>query len=252
MTPAVEMTDDHVYTWHGDPPIIGADSVTRIISGGVPKFLTAWAAKLAAECAVHKQSEWAHLPDDEAIAHIKKASDRVRDRSADIGTRAHKWCEDRVAGTHGEPDPDIKGHAAQFERFLADWQPRYLETEVAVFSRTHRYAGTLDGIAELGPSRSVTLLDVKTGKSVYPEVALQLAAYARADFIGRDDGTEDPLPEIDQFAVLHLRPNGYKLVPVTVGDDEWFSFLYAQQVRAFLSRGRQLIGAPLTIPGVAA
>jgi hypothetical protein len=34
------------------------------------------------------------------------------------------------------------------------------------------------------------VIDVKTSKSIYDEVGLQLAAYAMAEFVGQDDGTE--------------------------------------------------------------
>lgn len=253
---AITMTPGHDYSWfppgRPDDAIIDAPGATKIISGGVPKFLTAWAAKMAAECAVLRQSEWAHLPDDEAIAHIKKASDRHRDHAADVGTRAHAWCEARAVAEIDPPDAaDIQGHAFQFEKFLTERRPTYTETEVTVFSREHHYSGTLDGIADI-PGLGRTLLDIKTGARVYPEVCLQLAAYARADFIGRPDGTEDPIPEFDAFAVLHLRPKSYRLIPVTVTDTEFYDFLYAKQVRSFLARGRRLIGDPLPAPGVAA
>ena len=50
-----------------------------------------------------------------------------------------------------------------------------------VYSRTFGFAGTLDAICTIAGRRG--LLDIKTGRSgVYPEVALQLAAYAHADF----------------------------------------------------------------------
>jgi hypothetical protein len=37
------------------------------------------------------------------------------------------------------------------------------------------------------------VIDVKTSKDIYDEVGLQLAAYAMADFVGQDDGTEAAL-----------------------------------------------------------
>jgi hypothetical protein len=79
----------------------------------------------------------------------------------------------------------------------------------------------------------VVLLDVKTGKRVYPEAALQLAAYAAADFLGRPDGTEQPLPAIEAGAVLHLRPGGYQLVPVPIGRAVLEAFLAALAVFRF-------------------
>jgi len=37
------------------------------------------------------------------------------------------------------------------------------------------------------------VIDVKTSPRINDEVALQLVGYARADFVGLDDGTEAPL-----------------------------------------------------------
>jgi len=79
----------------------------------------------------------------------------------------------------------------------------------------------------------VVLVDVKTGTRVYPEVCLQLAAYAAADFIGRPDGTEQLLPGLQAGAVLHLRPGGYRLLSVPIGRAVLEAFLSALAVFRF-------------------
>ena len=61
--------------------------------------------------------------------------------------------------------------------------------------------------------------DLKTGRGVYEEVALQLTAYSRARCIKEPDGTERPMPEVSGGAVLHLRPDGYRLIPVQISDE---------------------------------
>ena len=77
-------------------------------------------------------------------------------------------------------------------------------------------------------------MDVKTGNRIYPEVCLQLAAYAAADFIGQPDTTtEQPLPTIAAGAVLHLRPGGYQLLPVPIGWAMLEAFLAALAVFRF-------------------
>lgn len=48
-----------------------------------------------------------------------------------------------------------------------------------MFSLEHRYAGTADLIGTVRKG-ALALLDVKTGRGVYPEYKLQLAAYAVA------------------------------------------------------------------------
>jgi hypothetical protein len=79
--------------------------------------------------------------------------------------------------------------------FLDDEEPEVYWSESTVYSRAHGYAGTADviGRMRIGGSLQPVVIDVKTSKSIYDEVGLQLKAYASADFVGQDDGTEAPL-----------------------------------------------------------
>jgi hypothetical protein len=77
------------------------------------------------------------------------------------------------------------------------------------------------------------IVDTKSGKNVYSEVALQLAAYARADFIGLPDGTEVAPPVVQAGAVLHLNPRlrkGYEFREVVIDDEVFRYFRHAQQI----------------------
>lgn len=103
---------------------------------------------------------------------------------------------------------------------------------------------------ERGP---VLVVDYKTGKGpkkggVYPDVALQLAAYDRAEFIGMPDGTEHPLPLIDGAVAIHLQPGWSELVPVHTGEAVWRAFLHAYEVARWqeeVSKG--VIGRPIAV-----
>jgi hypothetical protein len=230
-TPAQASTGPNghrVYQWAGRL----YPSVTAVIKGGVPApFLPAWAAKQAAEYAVANLERLAVLPAGQAIWEIKRAPWTSRDAAASLGDLVHAAVE---AYATGQPRPDLPAEAnpylTAFDGFLAEHQPRWLLVEQTVYSRRYSYAGTLDAVCELPAGGPVTLLDVKTGKRVYPEAALQLAAYAAADFIGGPDGREHPLPTIQAAAVLHLRPGGYQLVPVPVGRAVLEAFLSALAV----------------------
>src|SRR6266508_1077439 len=193
-----------VYTWAGREYL----SVTAIISGGVPKpFLPRWAAKAAAEYAIGNLDHLRLLPSGQAIREVKQAP----------------WAK---------PDP-AAGYLAGFDRFVAQRKPVFLLAERTVYSRRYGYAGTFDLLATL-PGLGVVLLDVKTGNRVYPEVCLQLAAYAAGDFIGDPDGTtERPLPTIHAGAVLHLRPGGYHLLPIPISRAVLEAFLAALAVFRF-------------------
>jgi hypothetical protein len=217
-----------VYTWAGRE----FPSVTAIIKGGVPApFLTQWAAKAAAEYAIANLDRLAALPPGQAVREVKRAPWRQRDQAADLGTAVHAVIE---ADASSHPRPTLPAEArpwvAAFDQFAADHRPAWIASEATVFSRRYGYAGTLDAIVGLTGRPGLVLLDVKTGRGVYPEAALQLAAYAHAEFIGRPDGAEVPLPPIDSGAVLHLRPAGYQLVPVPVGQAVLEAFLAALAV----------------------
>src|SRR5690348_5762134 len=98
-------------------------------------------------------------------------------------------------------DPDLVPYMAGFQAFLDDFQPEYKAAEFTVYNREHRYAGTADAMAQIGDT--LWLLDTKTGKDVYGEAALQLAAYRHAEFIGvAETGDELPMPKVDRCGVL--------------------------------------------------
>lgn len=99
--------------------------------------------------------------------------------------------------------------------------------------------GTLDLVAELADG-SLWLLDWKTGASgIFPESALQLAAYQRAEHYIGPDGEEKPMPQVDRCGCVWLRADGYDLVPVDTDDNTFRTFLYAQQVARFAKAPRE-------------
>jgi hypothetical protein len=220
-----------VYRWQGRE----YPSVTAILSGGVPKpLLVRWAARVAAEYAVGHLDHLRLLPPGQAIREVKQAPFARRDAAAELGDLVHAAVEATASG-RARPTllPQAEPYLAGFDRFLADRRPVFLAAERTVYSRRYGYAGTFDAIASL-PGHGVVLLDVKTGHRLYPEACLQLAAYAAADFVADPDAvTEHPLPELHAGVVLHLRPGGYRLVPVPIGPAVLEGFLAALAVFRF-------------------
>lgn len=225
------------------------DSVTTIIGGGVPKgALPNWAAKSVAEYVC------ANLPTIQAIVDkgdkaaaidlMKGSPWRARDEAAANGSDVHAWAEAHVLG-HDLPIRDgLDGFAEEFKKFLLEYQPVFEMSEATVYNREHGYAGTLDAIAVIGGRRM--LIDYKTGNGVYGEVAMQLAAYRFAEFVGMPDGSEVPMPEVDGCAVLHLRPRSHTLIPVRAEALELRYFLYAREIRQYVNViSREVLGAPL-------
>lgn len=87
-------------------------------------------------------------------------------------------------------------------------------------------------------------------KGVYPEAGLQMAAYRKAEVAWLRDGSKVPLPPIhDTGIVLHLRPEGYRVIPLNCGDDVFAAFLHVQQVAEFKRvLCKSVVGEALTLP----
>lgn len=227
-------------------------SVTTIIGGGVPKpALINWAKKFTAEYAcdnIEKLNALLEPAGDEgavdrdgAVDWLKGAAFRDRDRKADLGTYVHNATEAYVLGKPFPAWPvTVLPRMKAFERFLAKYEPDYELTEASVYNRTEHYAGTLDAIATIGrgPHKGRRfVVDTKTGgKAVYPEVALQLAAYRFAEFIGLPDGSEEPMRPVDGAFALHLPESGeFDVVDVQADQEVFRAFLYVREVFRFTS-----------------
>lgn len=220
------------YTWQGER----FWSVTTVIGALNKPAIPAWAAKKAAVFAVENTESWLALARTgqtrAAIDLIKGAPWRERDSAADVGSAVHRAIE---AYTLGQPMPkfpeDVAGHMTQFEHFLREFEPKFEMAEATVYHRGHKWAGTTDGVAVIDGKR--VIIDYKTsnpndrtGHGIYPEVALQLAAYAHAEFVGLPDGTEEPMPPVDEGAAVWIRPDDWAYVPVRVDDEVYTAFRY--------------------------
>lgn len=228
-----QLTDDNsgrrFYEWDDEQYW----SVTTIIGQGLPKAgLIFWSAIETAKDAVAGIEDGTltelHRTEgaDAVLRRLKGARDRSRDKSADIGRMTHRVAE---AWAKRTPTPTLPASVEPFAASLRAWletvRPRIVATEAQVYHRSEdpleRYAGTLDLLAWLptGPDGEPELwmIDVKTGERVYPESAIQLAAYGAADFIGEPHtGRELELPKPDRYGILHVRPRSTRLKPVDI------------------------------------
>ncbi|QIS00970.1 hypothetical protein F5X71_00275 [Nocardia brasiliensis] len=227
--------------------------VTTILGNGLPKkALINWAANATADAAVNGWDELAELPVATRLDRLKRARYNDRDAAAKRGTDVHGLAEQLVKGERVTVPEELRGHVEAYVRFLDDWDVELVLVEFVVASYRYGYAGTCDLIADLTmPDGRVVrwLLDIKTTRSgVYGETALQLAAYRYADVYLTADGTEEPLPVVERTGVVHVRADGYSLVPVTAGEQQLTVFRYVQQVARFDEESRGLIGDELTPP----
>ena len=244
-----------LYTWDGEE----YPSVTTILKAIPKPALTYWAAREAARHAVvmHRSGDLERLlrsgDEQAAVDEIKGAPWGARDKAGEDGSAIHRAIERAILG--GQPPTVTPAQAPryrQFERFCTDHQPTWEASEATVYNRQHGYAGTLDAICVLGGRR--LLLDVKTGKGVYPEAALQMAAYSRGEFIGLAGAgggfgaQEHPMPQIDGAVILHLRPRSYQLLEVDVTDGAYQIFLDTLSMWRHLKRLDGLLLDPIHPP----
>ena len=188
------------------------------------------------------------------VAMLKETPWQRRDDAGARGTKFHDFAERIMRGEEVEvPDPlvPLVEHALQF---MEDYQIEPVLNEVPVASREHQYAGKLDLIA--GSSLGMAIFDWKSSKRIYPSTALQLVAYARAEFYAAPDGTEHPLPQVEAAYGVHVRADSYDVIPLRHDDQAWADWLTVRAAYAANKRiegdwrkpGTGYAGAPLTPP----
>lgn len=250
-----------------DDPVTGEKfwSVTTIIGGGLPKpALLPWGIKSVAEVAVAKRKTLMAMTGecegngcapgawcascDAAVRWLKSAPYQQRDKAAGVGTKIHEAAEAYKLGKPAPPWPeDIAPSMVQFERWLRAFAPTFEQVEQTVYNRTQRYAGTLDAIVKLSDGRRL-LIDYKTGKGVYPEVGLQLAAYRFAEYMRLPDNSEAPIPPVDGAAVLHLLPESWQFIEVRADDEVFNAFLYARETFRFMEETSKTVIGQAMLP----
>jgi hypothetical protein len=180
------------------------DSVTSILSAIGKPALISWAANqeraLVMEAAANLHEDLPLSPRMSRLAYLatlqtrlgkEKAHQRELAKAAEIGSQTHGYIEWTLRRERGEavgPEPRISDKALWAFMVWQDWQAsvklRPLAMEQVVWSTTYRFAGTLDFLAEItlpGHAGPVYVVgDIKTGKAMYDEARLQVAAYVAA------------------------------------------------------------------------
>lgn len=244
----------HRYTIDGQP----APGVTTLLGAGFPKpALVHWAANTVAEYVADATPEHLEalrgLGRDAMYDQLRKAPNRTRDRAAARGTDVHRYAEQLVRGDAIDVPDDIAGYVDAAVAFMNDWRINPVLTEALVASRRHMYCGTVDLVADLPDGRRA-IMDYKTGKQlrrnekgVYPEAALQLAAYRHADTYVGDDGTELPMTEVGITCSYGVRlvPDGtYRVCPLQTDDTVFSYFLNIARVGRHFHHMDEWVGDP--------
>jgi hypothetical protein len=238
--------------------------VTSII-GMLPKqnFLGPWNAKMTATLAVDSIEfiqDMAARDREGAVQYLSGAARRYTKIRADVGSEAHDLFERIMRGEYvGRVRSDLQPYVDHFREFLEAVNPEFVRAEDVAWSDTYGYAGSFDvwlyvWLDENGiptPDRSgrkcLIMGDWKTGKNTYPDVALQLAAYERADFVmNGETGEVEPMPEFDGAAVLHVTDETWAFKPVDTGDDVFAEFLRLRGTFEWdRDTSRKVIGKPI-------
>jgi hypothetical protein len=203
-------------------------SVTTAIDRLSKPALQHWYAKCAAQYAVAHRGELDTTPVREQIMRIRGAAETESELKADLGTRVHEAVELACVGFPWRPGPEVAPFLRQFELFRQRFAPTNLRNEVTVWNHSAGYAGTADLFCDIDGSS--WLVDVKSGRGVYPQVALQLAALANAECVVDPSGAESPMPVVHRLGVLHLRPRSWSLIPVTPTGESFAAFLALVQL----------------------
>lgn len=188
-------------------------SVTSILSVIAKPALVAWSAKVEREMVVAAAADlYADLPVEgkkmlrmayiatlEKRLGFEKANTKKLAAAGNIGTQIHnlvEWNLRRELGQQVGPEPKVVDKALWGFMVYEEWRkkvqfrPRMIEQQV--WSRRHRYAGTTDWLGDLTldaeyaakwgaePGTYLTLGDWKSGKAIYDEALMQVAAYVMA------------------------------------------------------------------------
>jgi hypothetical protein len=235
--------------------------VTTVIGKATDKPALVYAsAREAATWAAANVEGLDILGPDQWVREAAGAPRRVWDSKAKRGTLLHEAARQLVAGdpllpvdANGDQWPDdVIRSAETLARFMDQWDVEPVLSERPVFHEAHRWAGTIDLVADCRDGRR-WLLDYKTGETgIYPKDALQLATYRHATHVQvvTDAGLEDrPMVAVDAVACVWVRPDGYEVIPVRADESSYDVFVHMLTVAAWVGEAREAnVYDPVPIP----
>lgn len=224
------------YPDHPNATGLAMPGVTSVISK-VDKSgpLIAWAKGVTADAALDNLDQLNVMIHDSGRAPTKAwltaHATAESDKAKDLGTRVHILAEQISRGAEPDMDEFEEPFVTAYRRYLADYKPEFRpgqsSVENYVANLTDGYGGQFDFLYHL--DGKLSLGDIKTGKGIYPETRLQLAALGMAEFIGRpNDPKRYRMPKVEQYVILHVRPDayarGYQLYRINVNDADRAAF----------------------------
>jgi hypothetical protein len=225
------------YRWQG----VSYPSVTSIRRmAGVPHGLVAWqVSQVVKRATTDIETLNAMLTRDrkpreqvleknriaEAGRWLRSAATEERDRTAALGTAVHD-----AAASGKRPEDvaeELRPRLRQYIDFLAVSGAEVVGSEFQCWSPSIGYAGTCDALMRF-PSGQLHVVDLKTGSGLYAEYALQVMAYAMADFVGTNDVIDQALTDAlhahTGLGVLHLADDGWSYSVIKRDPETWAAF----------------------------
>jgi hypothetical protein len=159
-------------------------SITSVADFGKSNALSSWAARMAVEVLRQRiKPDEIHGAQflEEAFNDAQRNFRDIKQTAADNGSLAHAALERHFK----EPDspPPLAGtiirnlYDSALEWFAShDIKP--VAQEAKVYSKKHRFCGTLDGLSYI--DGILSLVDYKSSRHVYKPYEMQIAAYSRA------------------------------------------------------------------------
>lgn len=155
------------------------------------------------------------------------------DSLASIGSCAHYLIECSLKGEEPATDdftPNELRAAHQSAGRFAEWIEakhfEFVESELQMVSSKHRFGGTLDILAIVDGRLNV--IDIKTGKGIYPEMLVQASAYAE---LAKEVGHQ--VEEIRILNVPRSEAEPFQEQVVTDWTLQWGLFQAAKSVYEF-------------------
>jgi len=167
---------------------------------------------------------------------FEHVSPLVLERKREIGEAVHMATQYLDEGTlsWSSVDPEVEPYVRAYERFRAETGIVPIYSELRVYHRVHRYAGTLDRIGVVPGTTRAALIDLKTGDPVAAGARFQTAAYLEA--VKAMSLPIDGRSLIERWSV-ELQPTGRYAITKHADPRDFDLFLAAAKIAAFKTWG---------------
>jgi len=181
--------NSHRYQLEGERTyLVGVTTATGQLDKSRPLLI--WASRLTEGYLNEILKSKVIEPED--IATACNQHNVKREEAATSGTLVHEWAEAYIKNQDPDipEDEEVRNGVLAFMKWVSENGVRFIASEKRVYSRAHKYVGTMDCIFTMEKDfhKVVHAGDFKTSSGIYMEAAMQLSAYQHAE--AEEHGTE--------------------------------------------------------------